>query len=481
MIPAPLLILAIPLAAAVPAYLLRRWRAVEVAVALAGCALALYLLSLPQGAVLNATLFKIDASQPLTVLGRSLGLHATDRQALTVLFSAAAVLFVLSWRLNEGWSFLPLGLVMLSLLSAGLMVRPFVFAGLALVAAAGVGAVMIQADRIGTSSTGAALRYLTLGVLALPAFLGAGTIIDQAAGITDVCLQAAAYQPAAILLAAGFVLAVGAVPLYTWTHGVASQATPFATAFLASVAGGGITFLCLALAQEFPWFLNSADARAMINTCGVGMILLGGIVGWAQRSFGRLLACGLAVDLGATVLLLGAGSRIGVEAAVFTIAARSVSLGLLAGGISLLRFRAGGDDFDRARGFGRRYPWIPLAVAIGGLSLAGAPGTIGFVSRWLSARAIGAADPEVLMVLFLAAISVGWGILRGLFALLASEPAHALRAPSAQELERADRPISRGAAVTVIAASLATIFLGLAPAVLSELTRSIAAAYTFYR
>ena len=468
-VPASLLVVLIPAIAALPAYIFRRWRSFEMALALGACGLVLLLLAQPAEGGLKIALFNIETGGSLNLLGRILRVRATDQLALALLFSAAAVLFALSWQAPQGWSFVPVGLGMLSLFSLGLLIRPFIFAGLAFELAAALGAVMIQSERVGELSTSAAVRYLILSTLALPAFLGAGYVISQADGIADPALQMASYQPAALLLAIGFSLIFGAIPLYTWISGVANQASPLITAFVATVVSGALTFLYLEFCQEFTWFAGDATVRAVITLCGIGTLLLGGIVGWAQRSYGRILACGLSVELGATLLMLANGSKMSVEAAVFSIAARAVSLGLLGVGLTLLRRRVGGDDFERLRGYGRLYPWATLAIALGGLSLAGLPGTVGFVSRWLDIRVIGAGDLEVVMILILSGVSVGWATLRGLFSLLAEPPG------------AADQPESRGATVAAALAALAVVVLGLSPGIIASLAKNIAAAYTFYR
>ena len=473
-LPASLLITLIPLAAGVLAYLFRRWRSIEVLTAVIGCGLVIVILSQPVDATLQLPGFQIEVGGALNLLGRTLGIRGPDRLPLVLLFASAMILFGLSWRLPQGWLFTPLGLGILSLASAGLMIRPFVFAGLAFETVAAFAAVMIQSERSGPLSTIGAQRYLVSSTLALPAFLGAGYVIGQAADITDPALQMAAYQPAALLLAIGFALLVGAVPLYTWTHAVANQAPPLTTAFLATVATGAVTFLFLEFKQEFAWFRGNPDVRSAINLFGVATLLLGGVIAWAQRSWSRILACCLSVELGATLLMLNYDSPAAVEAIAFSTAARGLSLGVFGAGLSVLRSHTASDHFERSRGFGRRFPLAALAIALGSLSLAGLPGMVGFVTRWLNVRVLSSSDLEVMMITLLASIGIGWGVLRGLMALLA-EPADA-----AVETQGPAIALPRGAMLTLSLATLAVVVLGLVPGPLTELAKAIASAYSFY-
>ncbi len=474
-IPASLLVVLTPLAAAVVAYLLRRWRSVEVLAALIGCGLVIALLSQPATVTIPVPGLPIEVGGRLDLLGRTLTVQEPDRLPLVVLFASALVMFGLSWRLPQGRLFVPLGLGILALVCAGIMIRPFVFAALAFEAAAAMAAVLIQSERMGPLSTVGAQRYLALSSLALPAFLGAGYVIGQAVDVTDPALQSAAYQPAALLLALGFALLAGAVPLYTWTHAVAHQASPLVTAFLSTVATGAVTFLFLEFKQQFDWFRGSQDVREAIHLFGITTLLLGGVIAWAQRSWGRILACCLSVDLGVVLLMLNHETPAAVEAVALAIATRGLSLGVFGAGLSVFRSYAGTDDFARLRGVGRRYPLAALAMALGAFSIAGLPGTVGFVVRWLNVRVLSGTDLEVMVIMLLAGVSVGWGVLRGLFSLLAESPAESDNAGHAPSF------LPRRASVSLLLGAVVVVLFGLTPGLLAELARAIAAAYTFYR
>ena len=154
--------------------------------------------------------------------------------------------------------------------------------------------------------------------------------------------------------------------------------------------------------REYEWFRASPLIAGAANLGGILMLAFGGLTAWAQRSFGRVMACGLAVEIGALLIQAGLGTVLSIEAIAIGIGARAISFGLLALGVSLLRQEFGSDEFDALRGAGRRLVWAPLAIGIGGLSLAGLPGTIGFVSRWMSIRSLALGDQELMMLSILA-------------------------------------------------------------------------------
>ena len=50
--------------------------------------------------------------------------------------------------------------------------------------------------------------------------------------------------------------------------------------------------------------------------------------------------------------------------------------------VACVVFRIGSTRIDDWAGIGRRMPWTMAAFVLGGLSLIGVPGTVGFVSKW---------------------------------------------------------------------------------------------------
>jgi len=473
MIPAALLVVLIPLVAAIPAVVLRRWRSVELGSALIGCGLVIALLARDPGASLQVFGLGIDVDAPLNVLGRVLQVRSSERYPLLLLFVCAALLFACSWSASQGWTYVPVGLGMLSLLSTGLMIRPFVFAALAFVAASAFGALMIQAERSGPRSTMGAARYLILYTLALPMFLGAGYAIEQATGITELQARLDALAPAITLLIIGFGLLLGALPLFTWVNGVAKDAPPLAMAFIATVGNGAAMFLLLEFQQEFTWFTQSAEIRSALQSGALVMLALAALIGWAQQSFSRVVACALFVEIGSTLLALSTGAPLGIEAVSLGVLARAIALGLLGIGVSALPRYTTSDQFDAVRGLGLRQRWIAIAVAIGGFSLIGLPGTLGFAYRWASLQNIGSSDVEAMVLVLFATLSVSIGLFRGLLALV----------------ERSNQPflaqtqvhVHRAEEIGIAVLAVVVFMLGIVPSLMIPLARAVADGYTFYR
>jgi multicomponent Na+:H+ antiporter subunit D len=456
--PGALFLLLISIGAGALAYAFRRWRAIEIVIAVLACAIAVLMLSNP----INATVLGVEIGGRLNLLGRSMRIAAPDRLPLLLLYGCALVLMLASLRTPENWTYIPVGLLLLGVYTAMLTIRPFEYAGLSAVVAGAMGALMIQADRSGELSTLGARRFLVVNALALPMFLGAGYLADRAASITDPALIEAGYAPAAIMLIAGLGLVMGAVPVFSWIHPVANDAPPLTTAFLATIGMGATGFLLLALLTEFRWLSTAAGARALLDITALALLIMAAALGWAQRSLSRVLACGVLASLGGALAALKTLTPAGIEAASFGVIARALSLGLFGIGVALLRERYRDDAFDAIRGAGSREAWLSIAIGVGGLSMAGLPGTVGFVTLWTTTQAV--ADADLSIAMLLASVSIAAGVLRGLGAMFdgVSQPTAILA-----DQERSEQ--------WTVAVGAGLVFgLGLYPSLLSGLTRALA-------
>lgn len=433
MLPAALLVIAIPLAGAALAYFGRRWQTLEVLIALIALGAGIFVLAQPLAGTIILPGLTLDIDAPLNLLGRVLRIRGPEQVPLLLLFICTAIIFALSWRSPQGWTFIPIGLAMLAAMSAALLIRPFVYAALALEAAAALAVLMIQAERQGERSTVGAMRFLVCATLALPLFLLAGWSIDRAGtvNLADMEAVAAAYGTPIVLLLGGFAFLLGAIPLYSWIHPVAKDAPPLATAFLGTISIGAVSFLFLSFWQEFAWLRNSPTALNILTAGGMVLLLFGASLAWAQPSFSRVLAAALFVDLGITLLLFISSTPIAVEALAFSVLARAIGLSVFGIGIWRLRAMRGSDDFISIRQVNDL--WTMLALLAGGLSLAGLPGTVGFVARWSSARAYSSTDAEGLVLMLVACGSVGIGVMRGVIAM-ASQPVQAEIVDEEEEL-----------------------------------------------
>ncbi|MFN3705985.1 MAG: hypothetical protein ACK4WM_08335 [Thermoflexales bacterium] len=474
-IPAVVLVLAVLLATAFVANLLRRRRWLAWGMGLGACALVIAVLVGLAGGPLRTSLLSLDPGIEVAILGRVLALTPTSQPALIMLSLAALIVIGFAPAAGPADNFYSLGLGILALLATSLMVQPLPYAAFAWQASATVAVFLIQGDRAGERSGQAALRYLAAFTFTLPLLLLAGWLSDQARSLVPEAAQLAqAYNAPAALIAAAMLLLMGAVPLYSWLHLVARDAAPPVTALLATLVSGTVAFLWLSLWEANDWLRDSALASGILRFSGMALLAISTLTGWAQPSFARWLGSALFAEAGTSLLLMQPRSPLEVEAQVVGVLSRALALALFAAGLHRLRQQCGSTRFDALSC--RPDSWTLVALAISGLSLAGVPATSGFVWRWLLARGLG--ESELMLLVALSSASLIGGLVRGLSAALGARPSAVVDASEAvsdglnSKTDWGPRLLAAGAMLSCA--------LGVVPTPLIELAAAIARGYTFY-
>jgi formate hydrogenlyase subunit 3/multisubunit Na+/H+ antiporter MnhD subunit len=416
---APLLFVGLPLIAAPVLYALRRARfagirvRVDVVLATALCLVLLLLaLSLPLGQPVR-WLGGIVFDGRLTVLGRAFQIDSGDRPAMALIFVQAALLSAASALVRPGRYYLPAGTAILGLLTAALLVQPFLFAALFIELGAALAVFMLGDE--GQPETRGALRFLVTMTLGMPFILLTGWLLEASAVSPE---DLSFVLTATALLAAGFAVWLAVVPFHSWLPVVAEHAPPLAAAFVFSVLPTAIAFLLLDFLNVYPWLGQNPTVYRGLTLAGGAMALVGAVFAFGQRNFGRSVGYAMMIDIGGLVLGIGLGTRAGMQSALATLAMRALALLVWAIGLSTLRQAARGDDFDSLRSLGRRYPVASAAVVLGLLSLAGIPVTAGFTARWALLRLLMQIHPTPAIFLLIGMASLSLVCARGLSALL---------------------------------------------------------------
>jgi formate hydrogenlyase subunit 3/multisubunit Na+/H+ antiporter MnhD subunit len=495
MITGPLLLIALPLTVAPLIWLLRRWATIA-ALLSAGISLLMALMAwrLPLDQPVQLGGRQVALGESVFVLGRELVMSQTDRMDLAFIFLIASGLFLFAWRVSQGWTFFPLGMALLAVLSGALLVESHIFSVLLLQIAAALCVFLIQGGQVG--STRGSLRFLTFVTLAIPPILITSWVL---AGHEQTPDDTSLLDTSTLLFAFGFAVLLGVVPFHTWVPAVSTDAPPLVSTFILGIFYAVVWFIMLDLIESFEWLASHSNFRTALNYSGYAMIAVGGIMAAVQQRLGRLMGYATLVDMGAAQLALGLGTSAGLNAALLGLGTRVVSLTLMAMGISLIRHRAEGDNFDRLVGWGRHLPWATAALTIGGLSLAGLPPGAGFAVRWSITRLI-AGDQAIAsqslsgqtsaVLLLLASAAIGIGVVRALIALLreptpeyvGSEIVEAIEAASKPKQEQKDKlpePEPRLATAIIIAGLIFCLALGLVPQFHTRVISQVARSYTF--
>ncbi len=424
--PAPLLFILLPFAAAVGVYALRRRPWVE-AVAAAGVAalFALFALFLP----LQAPPFLRDS---FSVLGRTFIWQEADRLALGSAHGLSALIFLAAGLWPQGRFFLPAGVAALGLLAAALFVRPFLYAAIFVQLAAALTVFMLADER--HPVTAGPLRFLVYTSLGVPFVLFAAWLIDASVAAPE---DPTLLPRAALLLGGGLAFFLAIFPFHSWLPILTSYSPPLATTFIIAVMRAPVIFLLLRLLETYPWLRQNPLVFPALSGAGVLMVIVGALFVFGQQNWGRSVGYALLIEIGATLLAVGLGTRAGLGAMLAVFALRGLSLLVWATAIDQLRRVAasGEADFASLRGVGWRYPFAVTAAAMGILSLMGLPLMAGFPAKWALLRLLAEHNPWLALTLLAAMTSVGVVVMRGLAALTTPDSPAEVIAPQETPLQ----------------------------------------------
>jgi formate hydrogenlyase subunit 3/multisubunit Na+/H+ antiporter MnhD subunit len=302
------------------------------------------------------------------------------------------------------------------------LVRPLIYAPLALVLVAIPAVFVIQAGKPGEIR--GAWRQLIFPVLAVPLFLVAAWYIEQGPLNPD---DRTPYQIAGGLLIAGFILLLQPAPLHTAMPSVAGFAPPVVAVFL--WIGGQTTslFLLQRFLVSYPWLGSTIDSAQWLLWLGVFTALLGGLLASTQTTLGRLVGYASLFDYGILLVAMGLRGTAGLPTAIWLLLTRTLAMLTVALGAAAIRHHMEGDSYRQIAGAVSRLPLAVLALIMGGFALVGMPLTAQFASRWALLQLVAEKDPRWAWLLLLGGLGVMLGVIRAgraCFGRLSGSPVH---------------------------------------------------------
>ncbi len=182
-----------------------------------------------------------------------------------------------------------------------------------------------------------------------------------------------------ILAGIGFKLAL--VPFHMWTPDIYQGAPVPVTTFIATISKGAVLALALRLFIDIGGYKNET-LIIILSAISVLSMFTGNLLALKQTNVKRLLAYSSIAHLGYLLITLLAGTVSGIEAAIFYIAAYTITTLGTFGGISVLSvYERDADNLEDLKGLFWRNPWIASLLSLAFFSLAGLPLTAGFISK----------------------------------------------------------------------------------------------------
>ena len=329
--------------------------------------------------------------------------------------------------------------------------------------------------RASAKSAEAGLKYFLLGSFAAALLLFGFALLYGVTGHTDLVGIGAAIKSGAakgpvvivsmVLILAGLLFKVSAVPFHMWTPDAYEGApTPGTTYMAVAVKSGGFAMMLRVLLTSFgdPGSMSWASGwPPVLAWVAVLTMTVANLVAGRQESVKRMLAYSSVAHAGYILVGVVACMRstsAGASSVLFYLLAYTVSTAGAFGALILCGRRgAEAVSYEDLAGIGRRHPAAALPFALFLVSLAGVPPTAGFFGKWFIFRA--AMDGGfywLTLIAFVNSVIGAYYYLRVLVYLYMREPAAG--APVAVPMR------SGYVAAALLVSAILVLVLGLMPA-----------------
>ncbi len=190
------------------------------------------------------------------------------------------------------------------------------------------------------------------------------------------------------LVVVGFAFKASVAPFHQWTPDVYEGAPTPITAFMATATkaaalGVFLRFFDVAVIGAQNTWAPMLAALATIT------IIVGNVGALGQSSLKRILAYSGVAQAGYMLGGVVVGTKLGVNATVLYLGVYLLmNITAFAVIVAVERSGSAGDDISGLSGLGSRQPWLAWPMTIAMLSLAGIPGTVGFIGKFQLIRAL---------------------------------------------------------------------------------------------
>jgi NADH:ubiquinone oxidoreductase subunit 2 (subunit N) len=263
---------------------------------------------------------------------------------------------------------------------------------------------------------------LVFQTLAVPFILFSGWLL---AGIEANPGNLELVQQAAVLLGFGFAFLLAIFPFYTWIPMLAEEAHPYAVGFMLWMLPTATMFFGLGFLDHYTWLRDAPSLGIVLTSVGALMVITGGILSAFQNHLGRIMGCAAIVETGFSLLALNLGLKTGMGVFLLLFIPRTLSLGIWAMALSVLKKYAPTLTFSEVKGLGHKVPFAASALTLASLALAGMPLLAGFPAHQVVWESLASSSLPLAFWVFIGSLGLFAGAVRTLAVLVtASEGIH---------------------------------------------------------
>lgn len=261
----------------------------------------------------------------------------------------------------------------------------------------------------------AAFSYLIMGTIGATFILIGIGLMYQMTGTLNLADLAVRLQPvmgtrtiwmAFAFLIVGTSIKLAVFPLHQWLPNAYTYAPSVVSAFLAATATKVAYYVLVRFVFTLfgiAFVFEEIGLSYLLLPLSLMAMFVGSAAAIYQTNIKRLLAYSSIAQIGYMTLGLSLVNQDGLTGGLVHLFNHAVTKGGLFLVVACIVFRLGSAKIEDMRGLGRRMPLTMAAFVIGGLSLIGVPGTVGFVSKWY--LVLGALDRDWPFVAFLILLS----------------------------------------------------------------------------
>jgi NADH-quinone oxidoreductase subunit N len=261
-------------------------------------------------------------------------------------------------------------------------------------------------DRRNVRSNEAAFKYFLVGSFASAIVLYGIALVYGVTGALDFDGIRESFPPGnplgmigLAMLVAGFAFKVASVPFHQWAPDVYEGSPTSVTAFMAiTVKVAAFAALLRMMIQAFGPI--TASLGDLFWVLAVLTVVVGNLMAVIQDNLKRLLAYSSIAHAGYLLIGFATGTVEGYGAVLFYLLVYVfMNLGAFAVLVALSQDGRDCDRFDDLAGVARQRPGLAALLTLFALSLAGIPGTAGFIAKFQLFSAAVAADQTVLAII----------------------------------------------------------------------------------
>lgn len=237
--------------------------------------------------------------------------------------------------------------------------------------------------------------FIVIGVGLLYLMTGTLNLADIAQRISEMPLHRPLLAALAFLTV-GISLKLALFPLHLWLPNAYAYAPSVATAFLAATATKVAVYLLLRFSYTVfgrSHVFEQLPFEEILLTLSVAAMFAASLVAIFQDDVKRMFAYSSVAQIGYITLGIGLANTSGLTGSIVHLFNHAVAKGAIFLLLGCVALRIGQPAISQMAGLAKRMPLTAAGLVVGGLSLIGIPGTVGFVSKWY---------------LVLAALEKGW-------------------------------------------------------------------------